>query len=276
MLGLGTLAEITSELTALADAIVEAAYSRVHQQMAGSHGEPGNDARFSVIALGKMGGEELNYSSDIDLMFLYSANGETSGPQRISNKEFFLLAASRLTTLLSTYSTEGMCYRVDLRLRPDGSTGELCLSLDAAREYYAKRARDWELQMMLKARAAAGDAATGRALLDFVEPLTYRTTLDFSAIEQLSETRERLNEKLAVKPLSQKRRRHSQSIDVKLAPGGIRDIEFLVQCLQRLHGGADPWVRHGGTMLALARLQDKGFLSDAEYGRLASDRKSVV
>ncbi len=270
VLELGTLAEITSELTALADAIVETAYIRIHEQMTGVYGEPGNDARFSVVALGKMGGEELNYSSDIDLMFLYSVNGDTGGLQSISNKEFFQRAANRLIELLSTYTTEGMCYRVDLRLRPDGSNGELCLSLDAAKQYYSKRARDWELQMMIKARVAAGDFATGRALLAFVEPLTYKTTLDFSAIEQLSQTRERLNEKLAMKPLSQKRRGNGIAIDVKLAPGGIRDIEFLVQCLQRLHGGTEVWVRHGGTMLALARLHDKGLLSDAEYGHLAS------
>ena len=112
-----------------------------------------------------MGGNELNYSSDIDLMFLYYANGETSGGARgkISNREFFVRAANQLTSLLSTYTTEGMCYRVDLRLRPDGSQGEVCISLEAARQYYANRARDWELQMMIKSRVAAGDKATGRA-----------------------------------------------------------------------------------------------------------------
>jgi [glutamine synthetase] adenylyltransferase / [glutamine synthetase]-adenylyl-L-tyrosine phosphorylase len=229
----------------------------------------GEEARFAVIALGKMGGNELNYSSDIDLMFLYSANGETDGAERVTNKEFFKRAANQLTELLSTYTAEGMCYRVDLRLRPDGSLGEVCISLEGAEQYYGQRARDWELQMMIKARVAAGDRATGRALLDFVEPRTYSTTLDFSAIEALSGTRERLNEKLAARQRLKKSTTET-AIDVKLERGGIRDIEFLVQCLQRLHGGAEPWVRHGGTMLALARLQDKGFLSGAEYGRLAS------
>lgn len=121
---------------------------------------------------------------------------------------------------------------------------------------------------MIKARIAAGHRATGRALLDFVEPRTYKTTLNFSAVEQLSLTRERLNEKLAARQAA--RHGHRTTIDVKLDRGGIRDIEFLVQCLQRLHGGGDPLVRHGGTLLALARLQDKGHLSGAEYGRLAS------
>jgi glutamate-ammonia-ligase adenylyltransferase len=156
---------------------------------------------------------------------------------------------------------------VDLRLRPDGSLGEVCIPVEGAQSYYEKRARDWELQMLIKARVAAGDRPTGRALLDFVEPRIYSTSLDFSAIEELSATRERLNEKLAAHQMKQRAQR--SGIDVKLQRGGIRDIEFLVQCLQRLHGGADPWVRHGGTMLALARLQDKGFLTGAEYGKLA-------
>ncbi len=272
VMGLGTLPEITGELTALADVIVEVAYDRIYRDLVAQYGKPlaentQSEAHFAVIALGKMGGQELNYSSDIDLMFLYSQNGQTSGTSSLTNKEFFKRASNQLTGLLSAYSAEGMCYRVDLRLRPDGSLGEVCISLDGAQAYYEKRARDWELQMLIKARVAAGHPPTGRSLLDFIEPRIYATTLDFSAIEQLSATRERLNEKLAAR--QSRRMSHPAGVDVKLERGGIRDIEFLVQCLQRLHGGADPWVRHGGTMLALARLQDKGFLTGAEYGRLA-------
>ncbi len=277
VLGLGTLPEITAELSDLADALVGFAYQRIHRDLVKRYGVPradnGSEAKFAVIALGKLGGKELNYSSDIDLMFAYSEPGFTDGPERITNKEFFKLAANRLTELLCTYTAEGVCYRVDLRLRPDGSLGEVCVSLDGARKYYAERARDWELQMLIKARVAAGDDSTGQALLEFVEPLIYSTTLDFSAVEQLSQTRERLNEKLAARKAKwglATRIRERATIDVKLERGGIRDIEFLVQCLQRLYGGMEPWVRHGGTMLALARLQDKGFLSGAEYGRLAS------
>jgi glutamate-ammonia-ligase adenylyltransferase len=258
VLGFGTLSDVTAELSALADAIVETAYERIHRDLVARYGDPHSE--FAVIALGKLGGEELNYSSDIDLMFLYSSNGVAGG---ITNKEFFKRAANELTSLLSAYTPEGMCYRVDLRLRPEGSLGEVCISLDGARQYYESRARDWELQMMIKARVAAGDRATGAALLDFVEQKIYSTTLDFSAIEALSVTRERINEKLA-------RKKRSRDLDIKLDKGGIRDIEFMVQCLQRLYGGADPWVRHGGTLLAIARLQDKGFLSEAEYGGLAA------
>jgi glutamate-ammonia-ligase adenylyltransferase len=274
VLELGGLAEITGELTSLADAIVEVAYERIRQNLVEHYGtpresaEPAREAQFAVIALGKMGGEELNYSSDIDLMFLYSANGETDGPQSISNKEFFKRVANQLTALLSAYTAEGLCYRVDLRLRPDGSLGEVCLSVEGAKQYYATRARDWELQMMIKARVAAGHKPTGRALLDFVETRTYSTTLDFSVVEQLSETRERLNEKLSARHA--RKATPYESVDVKLDRGGIRDIEFLVQCLQRMYGGAQQWVRHRGTLLALARLHEKNVLSGAEYGKLAS------
>lgn len=270
VLDLATLPEITGELTALADVMLDVAYERIHDDLAERYGEPqakDGTAFFSVIALGKMGAEELNYSSDIDLMFLYSANGETAGPSRITNREFFKRAANQLTGLLSAYTAEGLCYRVDLRLRPDGSLGEVCIPLDGARHYYAERARDWELQMLIKARVAAGDAATGRALLEFVEPRIYATSTDFRTIEQLSLTRERLTEKMNAR---QAKKSKPAAIDVKLERGGIRDIEFLAQCLQRLHGGAEPWVQHRSTLLALARLHDKGVLKDADYGRLAA------
>ena len=144
VLGLGTLPEITAELSALADAIVETAYERIRSGLVSRFGVPRSEegeGHFTVIALGKLGGVELNYSSDIDLMFLYSANGETTGPVKITNKEFFKRAANQLTALLSTYTAEGLCYRVDLRLRPDGSLGEVCSSLDGARQYYESRGR---------------------------------------------------------------------------------------------------------------------------------------
>ena len=270
--GFSSLPETTEELSNLADAILDVSYERIRSELVAKHGAPGvaeadgssRECGMSVIALGKLGGRELNYSSDIDLMFVYTANGETDGENRISNKEFYKKVANQYTELLSTYTAEGMCYRVDLRLRPDGSLGEVCISLDGARTYYQTRARDWELQMLIKARVAAGDAGTGGNLLDAVEPLIYSTSTDFSAIEAVSATRERISEKL------NRRRLGKSAFDIKLAPGGIRDIEFLVQCLQRLHGGRVPWVRHGGTMLALGRLSDKDLLSASEYGRLLS------
>ncbi len=276
VLAFSTLPETTEELSNLADIILEIAYQRIAKDLESRHGKPLDvdaagkivDCGFAVIALGKLGGAELNYSSDIDLMFIYRGNGQTTGPSPISNKEFYKKVANQLTDLLSIYTAEGLCYRVDLRLRPDGRLGEVCLSLDGTKAYYQKRARDWELQMLIKARVAAGDQQLGREFLDSVEPLIYSTTLDFSAVEVMSATRERINEKMAEKLAA--KRGGSIGFDVKLARGGIRDIEFLVQCLQRLHGGRVPWVRHGGTLLALSRLLDKDLLSESEYGRLAS------
>ena len=115
-------------------------------------------------------------------MFVYGANGETDGPAVLTNKEFYKKVANQYTALLSSYTAEGQCYRVDLRLRPDGTLGEICLSEAGAREYYATRARDWEKQMLIKARVSAGESEPGAALLEFVEPLIYQSSLDFSAV----------------------------------------------------------------------------------------------
>src|ERR1035437_1868476 len=268
VLGAATLSNVTEELSNLADAILDVAYRRIRAELVARHGEPrledGALCGFSVISLGKLGGKELNYSSDIDLMFVYGGNGETDGPAVLTNKEFYKKVANQYTALLSTYTAEGQCYRVDLRLRPDGTLGEIAVSEDGARAYYSERARDWEKQMLIKARISAGESEPGAALLEFVEPLIYQSSLDFRAVEAVSETRQRISEKLAAK------RGAPGGLDVKLTPGGIRDIEFLVQCLQRLHGGREQWVRHGGTVFALFRLRDKGFLSDGEYARLSA------
>ena len=270
-LALDSVGNLTGEISSLADAILGCALESVTAELQRRYGRPFIEdeagtvvpALFTVIALGKLGGRELNYSSDIDLMFVYSGNGETSGPQMVTNGEFFKKVANQFTNLLSTYTAAGVCYRVDLRLRPEGSLGEICLSLNGAKDYYANRARDWELQMLIKARVAAGNEELGRLLLDFLEPFTYSTTLDFTTIETMSVTRERIGEKLA------RKRRRQDRLDVKLARGGIRDIEFLVQCLQRLHGARDCSVRHGGTLFALSSLLEKDRLSESEHARLS-------
>ncbi len=263
--GTATLGETTAEISSLADAILDVAYRQVKAGLFARHGIPrlpnGSVAGLSVIALGKLGGRELNYSSDIDLSFVHSGSGETDGPEPISNQEFFAKLARDVTQLLSAYTPAGVCYRVDLRLRPEGRHGEVVISLEGAQTYYSRRARDWELQMLIKGRVAAGEPEPGRVLLDFVEPMIYRTTLDFAGVEAVAESRARIAER--------HKARHKTGLDIKLERGGIRDIEFLVQCLQRLHGGRELWVRHGGTLLALARLRDKELLSVPEYSVLS-------
>ena len=142
VLRMGTLSDIAAELSNLSDAVLESAYQGVRRELVARHGIPlyvdhdgeARECQFVVISLGKLGGKELNYSSDIDLMFVYSDNGFTDGPEPISNKEFYKKVANRYIELLSTYTAEGFCYRVDLRLRPDGRHGEVCASLDGARQ----------------------------------------------------------------------------------------------------------------------------------------------
>lgn len=267
LLGVAPLADIALELSNLADVTIQGAHDHIRQQLVHRFGRPlcTTDSgqilcNFAVFAMGKLGGSELNYSSDIDLMYIHTGNGRTTGPVFTSNDDFTKQLAQRLTNLLSMTTREGFIYRVDLRLRPEGNAGELVVPLSAAVQYYFNRARDWELQMLLKARPVAGDLVLGRRFLEMVTPRIYRTTTDFSQIEKLSETRDRMQR--------QRRRRGRGTLDVKLDPGGIRDVEFLVQCLQRLYGGQDRFLRSGGTMYALHRLREKGYLGTKDYGKL--------
>ena len=274
VLGLATLAETTLELSQLADVILGQALVDADQELEKRYGQPqyrdaqGRVARsgFSIISLGKLGGSELNYSSDIDLLFLYAHDGETAGGRKagsvVSNKEYFVRLAQTVTGRLAEATSEGPVYRVDLRLRPEGDQGDLAISLSAALDYYARRARDWELQMLIKARHSAGDARLTRAFLRGVEPYIYSSPTDFEAVESILDSRERISRRL--------REGRSEALDVKRHPGGIRDIEFLTQCLQRLHGTREPWVRSGGTLHALRKLNDKGLIPDRDYAVLTS------
>lgn len=242
-LDLAPLEEITAELSSLADSLI----ARALELCGGADG-------LAVIALGKLGGGELNYSSDIDLMFVNGAHGSER------HREL----PGELVRRLTEYTESGIAYRVDLRLRPEGALGELVLPVSAAQTYYASRARDWELQMFVKARVCAGNREAGKSLLDFVQPLIYSHSIDLSAIEAISFAREQWNERLARKYLRER------GVNVKYARGGIRDIEFLVQCLQRLHGARDPAVREGNTLRALLRLQERGLLSASEFTLLTA------
>lgn len=274
VLGQSTLGETTLELSALADVILTNALLYCDRELEKRYGQPqyrdaqGRIARsgFSIISLGKLGGNELNYSSDIDLLFLYSHDGETAGgsePETVtSNKEYFVRLAHAITRTITQTTPQGQVFRVDLRLRPEGEEGDLAISLKSVLEYYEHRARDWELQMLIKARHSTGDGRLTHDFLRGVEAEVYRSPGDFAAVESVLGARERISEKL--------RESRGQAMDVKRHRGGIRDIEFLVQCLQRLHGGRDPWVRSGGTLFALRKLNDKGWLCDGDFARLTA------
>jgi [glutamine synthetase] adenylyltransferase / [glutamine synthetase]-adenylyl-L-tyrosine phosphorylase len=274
LLGIATLADTTSEISALSDVLIEEALRDAQSRMRNRFGasqhldEHGRivDTRFTVLSLGKLGGNELNYSSDVDLLFLFEDGPGVSGAA-LTNREYCVRLAQEVTTVLSSTWSEGLVFRVDLRLRPQGSEGDPAISLQHALRYYSQVAQDWELQALIKVRHSAGDRTLAREFIRTVQPLVYRGELNFSAIETALIARRKQNEKHRSTKL---KRSSSQSIDVKIDPGGIREIEFLVQCLQRVHGGVEPWLRSGGTLFSLQKLHDKGHITGHDFHLLTS------
>jgi glutamate-ammonia-ligase adenylyltransferase len=262
VLELANLSEVTLELSALADSLVQLALEASQSELEATLGEA--PSAFTVLSLGKLGGNELNYSSDIDLLYLYRSSGQMDNG--LTHKEFFGRLAGRITERITASGAEGRVFRVDLRLRPEGRQGEAAHSLAQALDYYRTRAREWELQALVKARHTAGDAALAREFLQEVQPQVYRSGQEgieaqAAALESVRHARRGMDQEL--------RRRPSRALDVKLSPGGIRDIEFLVQCLQRLHGGEDPWLRSSSTLFALQKLADKGWLNRHDRATLS-------
>jgi glutamate-ammonia-ligase adenylyltransferase len=273
VLGIATLAEVTSEISALSDVLIEEALRSVESALLNRYGTPqyrdaeGRLARVpvAVLSLGKLGGNELNYSSDIDLLFLYG-DGEDAGAAQLSNHEWFIRLAQSVTEVLSRITPEGPVFRVDLRLRPQGREGEPAVGLSHALDYYHHRAHDWERQALIKVRHSAGDLSLARRFLRGVQSFVYQVQGDmranFAAIETALEARDRIG--------AHRRAARRAATDVKLDRGGIRDIEFLVQCLQRVYGGAEPWLRSGGTLFSLQKLHDKGHISGRDFHELTT------
>ena len=274
VLGIATLAETTAELSGLADVLIEEALRESHSQLQHRFGTPQEldkegrtvDSRFAVLSLGKLGGNELNYSSDIDLLYLYDGGREPEGTE-ISNREYFIRLAQQTTEVLSRHTREGPVFRIDLRLRPQGNEGEPAIPLPHAVYYYSHVAHDWELQAMIKVRHSAGDMPLARELLRAVQPFVYQEDLNFIAIETALQTREKMGSRRRQRALKQP---GEGTIDVKLDRGGIRDIEFLVQCLQRVYGGSESWLRSRGTMFALQKLHDKEHMGGKDFHNLTS------
>jgi [glutamine synthetase] adenylyltransferase / [glutamine synthetase]-adenylyl-L-tyrosine phosphorylase len=272
---ISTLAETTWELSTLADVILEKALRVCDQQLRNRFGSPRFTdeagkivpAEFVIMALGKLGGNELNYSSDIDLLYLYSQDGETEGIEsrtepRLSNQEYFIKLSSAVTEAVSSVTPAGWAFRVDLRLRPQGREGFLARSLPSAIEYYQRHAEPWELQALLKARPVAGDLSIGKKLLQSVQSRVYPQQEKRQIIESINQMRSKLDVKL----LSGE----SSGFNIKLERNTIRDIEFIAQCLQRVYGAEDPWLREANTVLALRRLHDNNYIARPEFVALAS------
>src|SRR5262245_58502640 len=244
------LEEVTRDLSNVADAAVAVALSVARRQVGQRLAE--RPARVAAFAFGKLGGRELNYSSDIDLMFVYDDDGSADA----GADEFFGRVVSEVVRLLSAHTDRGQAYRVDLRLRPEGRRGPLARSLASTLSYYDTLGRTWERQALIKLRPVAGDPELGREFLQAVEPFVYGKYLTFAEINEIKAVKRRIEQKA--------RQAGRDDTDVKTGRGGIRDIEFAVQFLQLLNGPDLPAVRATNTLDAVAALASAGCLTDPE------------
>ncbi|MCU0833836.1 MAG: bifunctional [glutamate--ammonia ligase]-adenylyl-L-tyrosine phosphorylase/[glutamate--ammonia-ligase] adenylyltransferase [Chromatiaceae bacterium] len=253
--GLAPLVEVLEDLTALADACVAQALERLRIWAETELGTPrdahGRPQRLVVLGMGKLGARELNLSSDIDLIFAFPASGATDGPRPIGNEQFFVRLARRLVQALDAQTAEGFVFRVDTRLRPFGDAGPLAMSFGAMEEYYQSQARPWERYAMIKARVVAGDAEAGADLMAMLRPFVYRRYLDFSAIEALREMKGMIAREL---------QRKGMAHNIKLGPGGIREVEFIGQAFQLIRGGRDPDLQIRPILPVLRLLGQKGLM----------------
>ena len=233
---LSDMRSTTQELSWLADACVESAMDWLHAQLAQRWGQPigkysGQPQRMIVLGMGKLGANELNLSSDIDLIYVFPEGGETDGEKKnLENQEFFIRLGKKLIQALDNSTVDGFVFRVDMRLRPFGSAGPLAISFDAMEGYYQEHGREWERYAMIKARVMAGDKAAGESLMAILHPFVYRKYIDFSAFDSLREMKEMINREV---------RRKGLDNNVKLGSGGIREVEFIAQVFQLLRGGRD-------------------------------------
>ena len=266
-----TLVETMEELSNLADAILDYALSLARQDLDNRYGLPTHTdergriatAEFCVIALGKLGSMELNYASDIDLVFLYSDDGTTSGiGQRgeVSNREYFVKLSETIARIVGQSGGEGAAYRVDLRLRPHGRDGTLACSLNEATRYYRSSAQDWERQTLIRSRAAAGSPELFARFREMVTPSVFRPDVSVSgALESVRLAKQKIDRQTEKK----------SGFNVKLGRGGIREIEFIAQALQLAHGGKDDWLRVPHTLVSLGRLADRDFITQQERSELS-------
>ncbi len=253
--GWAGLEQTLRDLTGLADACIEGALGPLEAWLRAEHGTPrsedGQAQSLVVIAMGKQGAGELNVSSDVDLIFAFGQDGETDGERALSNDQFFTRLGQRLIRVLDEPTAEGFVFRVDMRLRPYGESGPLAMSLDAMEDYYQSQGREWERYAMIKARVVAGDRDAGRQLMDTLRPFVYRRYLDFGVFESLRAMKEMIMRQVARKGMER---------NIKLGPGGIREVEFIGQAFQLVRGGREPVLQARGIMTVLRRLVELGYL----------------
>ena len=274
-----SLQETTADLSRLADVCLEVAVRVARQELEERYGKPRyqdangrwRNTEFSVIGLGKLGGLELNFSSDIDVLFVYTSDeGRTTGvvdalrghvKREITNHEFFAHLARRVISLMAKNTEEGHVFRIDTRLRPEGAQGALAYSLRSCEVYYESWGETWERQAFIKARHCAGSAALSETFMEMIRPFVYRRTMDLSVIAEIGRIKERINRQL--------KGADAATRNVKLGEGGIREIEFIAQGLQLIYGGRETLLQNPSTLEALSIIKALGLLPAEECEQLA-------
>ena len=273
----GDVVEITREISDLADACLNAVWRICRPQFIGRFGRPfhqdadGNWQRteFCVLGLGKLGGQELNYSSDVDVLFLYSDEGEVfktppvknkTARATMSNRQFFSKLAEAFIAEVSRVTPDGMLFRVDMRLRPEGDAGPLCRSLDSYENYYTEWGQTWERMMLIKARGAAGDEGLAADFLEMIQPFRFPGSMSADVLHEIAAVKDRIEKEIVGAEELER--------NVKLGRGGIREIEFVAQSLQILHVGRLPFLQTAQTLPCLAKLAQYQLLVDADAQQL--------
>lgn len=267
ILQLHSIEHSLAAVSALADQLINTAYRWAYQQVSAQWGTPlderGQPMPLLILGMGKLGGGELNFSSDIDLIFTYPANGDTQGGRRSTeHQQFFTRLGQKLIAALHQVTADGFVYRVDMRLRPFGDSGPLVLSFAAMEDYYQEQGREWERYAMLKARVLNPDGYHSQELQQLLKPFIYRRYIDFSAIESLRRMKQQIE---------QENRRLNRRDNIKLGIGGIREVEFIVQTLQLIRGGRIPALQQQSLLQALTVLADEQILTPQQAGELRQD-----
>ncbi len=254
--GRADLAETMADLSAFADACLHHTLQILYHWQCDRYGLPtaadGSQQHPVILGLGKLGARELNFSSDVDLIFVYPKSGKTHGTKdTTSNEDFFTRLCRRLIKVIGQPTADGFVYRVDARLRPFGESGPLAMDFDTMEQYYQQQGREWERYALIKARAVAGDIAAGNFLLERLHPFIYRRYLDYSAFESLREMKQ-----MIVREVN----RRGMENNIKLGPGGIREIEFFGQIFQLIRGGVTPTLQDTGIIRVLKALAADGHI----------------
>lgn len=259
--GIDRFEETVLMTSQLAEQFLEASLEHHRRILEKAFGVPENPG-FVVLGMGKLGGRELNLSSDIDIFCVFAEDGETAGPRVREHGEFFTRLTQQMAKSLDAQTVDGFVARVDQRLRPWGTAGQLAIPVVACEDYYEVHGREWERFALLKARAVAGDLALGQALLTHLRPFMYRKYLDFGVFESIRDLKSKIEAEV---------RRTGKQTNVKVGRGGIREVEFIVQAMQLLRGGQIPTLQVTGFLEALDALAEAEIIRSEERDRLRSD-----